>query len=75
MADLVSANYPVLADPSRQVSISFEVFDLLNDNVAAPATFMIMPDKTIVWRHIAEDIADRPSSEQILVNVDRLLAQ
>ena len=73
MADLVGAEYPVLADATRYVAETYGVYDLLNDKVAAPATFIIRPDGGIAWKHIAEDITDRPTSSDILTEIDRLV--
>ena len=73
MADLVGADYPVLADATQYVTKTYEVYNLLNDNVAAPATFIIRPNGRIAWRHIAEDIVDRPTSTEILAQIDRLI--
>lgn len=73
MADLVGAEYPVLADATRYVAETYEVYDLLNDKVAAPATFIIRSDGGIAWKHIAEDITDRPTSSDILAEIDRLI--
>ena len=73
MADLVGAEYPVLADAARYVAETYGVYDLLNDEVAAPATFIIRSDGGIAWRHIAEDITDRPTSSDILAEIDRLI--
>lgn len=73
MADLVGAEYPVLADATRYVSEIYGVYDLLNDRVAAPATFIIRADGGIAWKHIAEDITDRPASSEILAEIDRLI--
>ena len=73
MADLVGAEYPVLADATRYVAETYGVYDLLNDKVAAPATFIIRPDGGIAWRHVAEDITDRPTSSDILAEIDRLI--
>lgn len=73
MADLVGAEYPVLADATRYVAETYGVYDLLNDKVAAPATFIIRSDGGIAWRHVAEDITDRPTSSDILAEIDRLI--
>ncbi len=73
MAELVEAEYPVLADATRYVSEVYGVYDLLNDKVAAPATFIIRANGGIAWRHIAEDITDRPASSEILAQIDRLI--
>ena len=73
MADLVGAEFPVLADATRYVSEIYGVYDLLNDRVAAPATFIIRADGGIAWKHIAEDITDRPASDRILAEIDRTI--
>ncbi len=75
MADLVGAEYPVLADATQSVTKTYGVYNLLNDDVAAPATFIIRPNGGIAWRHIAEDIVDRPASADILAEIDRLLIE
>lgn len=73
MAELVGAEYPVLADATRYVSETYGVYDLLNDKVAAPATFIVRPNGRIAWRHVAEDITDRPTPYEILGEIDRLI--
>ncbi len=73
MADLVGANFPILADATQYVTKSYGVYNLLNDNVAAPATFIVTSDGAIAWKHIAESIADRPTSTEILAEIDRLI--
>ena len=73
MADLVEAEYPVLADATHYVAETYGVYDLLNDRVAAPATFIIRSDGGIAWKHIAENITDRPTSSDILAEIDRLI--
>ena len=66
MSALVRAEYPLLADPTRETSKSYGVFDLLGDGVAAPAVFIINPDRSIRWSHVGGDIEDRPTTVEIL---------
>lgn len=66
MAALVGASFPVLADPSQEVTRSYRVFDLLGDGVATPATFIIGKERNILWSYIGQDIGDRPSTTMIL---------
>ncbi len=70
MADLVGADFAVLADADGQVVREYGVYDLLGDGVSAPATFIVGPDATILWRQVGERIADRPSADQILSRLD-----
>ena len=69
MIDLVRAEYPLLADPTREVSISYGVFNLLDDGVAAPAVFIVNPDRSIRWSYVGRDIDDRPTTADILTRI------
>lgn len=66
MATLSGATYPVIPDPDTRISRSYGVFDLLGDGVAAPAVFVIASTGEIAWRYIGRDIADRPTTAEIL---------
>ncbi len=72
MAEVAGAKFPVLADEDASVSKGYRIFDLLNDGVAAPATFVIDSDGGIVSYHVAANIGERPSPDQILAEIDRL---
>lgn len=58
--------FPVLYDPSGNVPRAYEVFELLERNLAAPATFVIDQDGVIRWRYIAREIGDRPPVSLVL---------
>ena len=73
MKQMLAAGFPILSDENTQVAREYGVYNLLQDGVAAPATFVLMPDKTIAWSHVGADIMDRPSPDQILAEVDRLI--
>ncbi len=73
MADLVGAEFHILADTTTKVSQSFGVFNMLGDGVAAPATIIVRPDGTVGSLHVGRDIGDRPSAVDILGEVDRIL--
>jgi alkyl hydroperoxide reductase subunit AhpC len=69
MAALVRADYPLLADPTKETSISYGVFDLLGDGVAAPAVFVINPDRSIRWAYVGSDIDHRPATADIFARI------
>ena len=73
MKEMVGAGFPVLSDENKKVVQRYGVYNLHGDGVAAPATFVLLPDKSIAWKHIGKDIVDRPSPDQILAEVDRLI--
>ncbi len=66
MVGWASAQYPVLSDADTTVTGQYGVFDLLGDDVAAPAVFILGKAGEILWSKVGEDIADRPSAEEIL---------
>jgi len=66
MVGHAQATYPVLADPGTQTAKDYGVYDLLDDGVSAPATFIIDNNGTIIWLHIGRDAGDRPTAEGLL---------
>ena len=58
--------FPVLQDPGGRVSTEYQVFDLLNDGVAAPSTFLLDKDGAIRWQYIGKSKSDRPTNSQII---------
>ena len=61
--------FPVLYDPSGNVPRSYEVFELLERNLAAPATFVIDKQGVIRWKHVGRAAGDRPSADEILARL------
>ena len=73
MQVLAGAEFPVLADTNEDVSKNYGVFNLLGDGVAAPATFVILPDGGVVWGYVGVDIGDRVPTLAILEVLDVVL--
>ena len=65
----VHAPYPMLADPDHRVAEMYGVYNLLGDNLAAPAVFVIDTDGQIIWSHIGQEIGDRPAAVDILAQL------
>lgn len=64
---VTGAAYPFLADPDHRVSEAYGVYNVLGDNLAAPAVFIIDTDGHILWRHvIGLHPGGRPTPETIL---------
>lgn len=73
MEVFAGAEFPILADTNEVVSKDYGVFNLLGDNVAAPATFIILPDGGVVWGYVGVEIGDRVPTQLILDVVDVVL--
>ena len=66
MADYAQAAFPILADEGAAVTKNYGIYNLLDDGVAAPATFIIRSDGTVYAHRIGQNIADRVSSQSII---------
>lgn len=67
------ADFPILSDKSKETSIKYGIYNLFDDGVAAPATFIITPDGAVAWRYVGKDIVDRKTPLQILERVEALV--
>ncbi len=58
----VGLTYPVLSDSNKDVINSYNVLDHTNTAIARPASFIILPDKTIAWKSIDTEYVRVPTS-------------
>lgn len=75
MAAASGASFLLLADPRGKTVKEYGVYNLLEDGVAAPATFIISRDGVVLWSHVGQNIGDRPTPEEILLVLGQLRAQ
>ena len=61
--------FPILYDPSTEVSQSYMVHDLLGDGLATPSTFIVDKEGVIRWKYVGRRIGDRPSVSTILAQL------
>ena len=73
MLELTGAEFVILSDEDAAVAKDYGVYNLLNDDVATPSTFIVSPEGHIEWKYVGEDKDDRPTSDEILAQVDRLI--
>ena len=66
MASLTGAGFPILADPQGNVVRRYGFYNLHGDQVAAPATLVIGQEGAVLWRHVGQNIADRPAVGEVL---------
>jgi peroxiredoxin len=72
MASIVQPEFHILSDSQATASKDYGVFDLLDDQLAAPAVFIVGKEGTILWRKIGEHAGDRASPDEILSQLSRL---
>ena len=67
------ATFPVLyTSRSQEVPEAYNVYNLHNDGVAAPAVFVIDKSGKIAYKYIGKSISDRPDSAVILDELKKL---
>jgi peroxiredoxin len=59
-------NYPMLADATHQVAEGYGVYNLMGDNLAAPAVFIIDTDGRIVWHRVGQSVSNPVGAQTIL---------
>ncbi len=69
MVERYGIEFPVLYDPTNQVAVSWEIFDLLNDGVAAPAAYVFDASGELFAYRIGETIAERPTAAELLATL------
>ena len=67
------ATFPVLyTTKNAKIPRDYNVYDLHNDGVAAPAVFIVDKNGNIAYQNIGKDIADRPDTAAILRELERI---
>ena len=67
------ATFPVLYTSKRdEIPSNYNVYDLHNDGVAAPAVFIIDKNGEIAFTYIGRDIGDRPDTAIIIEELQKL---
>ena len=65
LAKKLELPYPLLEDANLQVALQWGVA-MEGRDIAVPAVFVVLPNGRIFWKQVGENIADRPSSSEIL---------
>ena len=73
MMELTGAEFAILSDQDAAVAKDYGVYNLLRDGVATPSTVIVSPEGDIKWQYVGRSVADRPTPDEILAQVDRLI--
>jgi peroxiredoxin len=69
LAETLGVTYKLLSDPDGKVVKEYGVYNLHGDEVAAPAVFIIGPDRGVKWRYVGRNIGDRASTDDIIARL------
>ena len=73
--DYLDLGFPILFDPEAKVVDSYGVYNLLDDNLATPSTFVIDKTGMVRWKYIGRNSYDRPSNQEIIARLKELAAR
>lgn len=62
-------NFPLLSDPDVAVATAYGVA-MKSDDMAIPATIIVLPNRSVFWKYVGENPSDRPPDE---VMVEQLM--
>lgn len=64
--EVTGATFPLLADPVHRAAEAYRVYNLFNDDLAAPSVFVVDTDGRVVWSYVGKNGGDRPDERVIL---------
>ena len=64
--------FPILFDPEAEVVRRYGVYNLLQDRLATPSTFIIDKNGDVRWKYVGRNYTDRPSNQQIIAQLEAL---
>ena len=72
VVDRLGLEFPIMYDPQTDMVKEYGVFNLLNDGLATPSTFVIDTQGKIRWKYVGVGIYDRPSTRSIIRQLKEL---
>ena len=72
VAESLRLDFPILYDPAADVVREYCVYNLWEDGMATPSTFVLDRTGKIRWQHIGKTVYDRPSDEEIIDQMRKL---
>ena len=64
-SEKIESRYPILLDPDAKTTKAFGVFNP-QERLAFPATFVVGPDRRVLYRYVGKDLHDRPPFDRVM---------
>ena len=69
----IGLEFQILSDPDAEVVSAYGVFNLFNNELPAPSTFVIDKQGVIQWEYIGKTSAsDRADNDEIIAQLEQL---
>jgi peroxiredoxin Q/BCP len=65
MVDKLLLPFPLLSDPEGRVIKEWGVWTDAEGGIAKPSIFAVRKDRSIAWRYVGNDYADRPTDDEL----------
>ncbi len=72
IAESLHLDFPILYDPAAGVVRKYGVYNLWEDGMATPSTFVLDRTDKIQWQHNGQTVYDRLSNEEIIEQLRKL---
>jgi peroxiredoxin len=72
LASKLGLGFPLLSDTDLAAATRWGVA-MKGQDIAVPATFVVLADRTVFWRKVGERMTDLPSNEEVMEVVERAL--
>ncbi len=72
LAEQTNPPFPVLSDADADATVAFDIFE---NGIALPSTWVIDREGTVRWAYIGEHASDRPAPEIMLEQARPLTGQ
>lgn len=67
-------NFPLLTDADVAVATAYGVA-MKGQDIAIPATFLVMPNREVFWKYAGENPSDRPPEDVVFEQLALALAR
>ncbi|PRQ07623.1 AhpC/TSA family protein [Enhygromyxa salina] len=74
LRERLGLNFPLLTDEGVAVASAYGVA-MKGEDIAVPATFVIMPNREVFWHYVGETPADRPGKLAVIEQLEAALAE
>jgi peroxiredoxin len=65
MVDKLLLPFPLLSDPEGEVIRRYGMWNEGEGGIAKPSVFLVQPDRSLTFRYVGEDFADRPTDDEL----------
>jgi peroxiredoxin len=74
LRERLGLNFPLLSDPDVVVATAYGVA-MRGQDIAIPATILVLPNREVFWKYVGENPSDRPPEVVLFEQLEVALAR